>query len=353
MELKRRKALGQDVAYNLTLFSTAALRDTPDAVKQLHRDYIQAGCTVITTASYATTRFYLDKVGEGHRVQELAARALRLAREAVEEEAAGGRVLVAASVPPLGESYHVAGLPDCELQSQYAELLEGLQGADVFLCETMASIREAAEAAAACRAVGGASARIWISFNPRRLHPGSDAACIVDGTPIADAVAAAATLGAKGVLFNCATPEIIQSAIKEAACMSSELELGDGFRIGAYGNFWEEMDLSTWTIEKNESVPGSGDQQAGGMVVRRDLTDELYADHTAGWLRNGASIVGGCCGIGPETMAVVVQRLGGRPTDRQPLGVGRAYPLMQLRRHCGCSAIAEEAGQAAACGCCR
>ena len=64
LEFKRRKAAGLEVAYDLTLFSTAALRETPDAVVALHRDFIRSGCTVITTASYAVTRFYLDKIGE-------------------------------------------------------------------------------------------------------------------------------------------------------------------------------------------------------------------------------------------------------------------------------------------------
>jgi S-methylmethionine-dependent homocysteine/selenocysteine methylase len=38
-------------SYDLKLFSTAALRETPEAVTQLHADYIDAGCDIITTAS--------------------------------------------------------------------------------------------------------------------------------------------------------------------------------------------------------------------------------------------------------------------------------------------------------------
>ena len=56
LELKKRKAAGERCSYDLTLFSTAALRHTPAAVDEMHQDYIRAGCTVITTASYAATR---------------------------------------------------------------------------------------------------------------------------------------------------------------------------------------------------------------------------------------------------------------------------------------------------------
>ena len=142
LELKRRKAQGLPVAYDLTLFSTAALRDTPDALVDLHRDYIKAGCTVLTTASYAITRFYLDKVNEGSRVKELAERSVALAKEARAAECAEERVLIAGSVPPLGESYQAAALPTDELQAQYAELLAGLSGCDVYLCETMGTLAD-------------------------------------------------------------------------------------------------------------------------------------------------------------------------------------------------------------------
>ena len=50
------------MAYNLDLFSTAALTETPDHVVKLHSDYIEAGANVITTASYAITQSYLAKI---------------------------------------------------------------------------------------------------------------------------------------------------------------------------------------------------------------------------------------------------------------------------------------------------
>lgn len=134
LELKRRKAAGLPCAYDLMLFSTAALRETPEAVLAMHRAYIRAGCTVLTTASYAVTRFYLERVGEAERVEELAARSVRLAKAARAAEGAEAerRVLVAASVPPLGESYQAAALPAGEQRAQYAELIRGLKGCDVY-----------------------------------------------------------------------------------------------------------------------------------------------------------------------------------------------------------------------------
>ena len=53
-----------------------------------------------------------------------------------------GRVAIAMSVPPLGESYQTAGLQSVDVQEQYRALLQGLKGGDIFLLETMASIEE-------------------------------------------------------------------------------------------------------------------------------------------------------------------------------------------------------------------
>jgi len=303
LELKRRKAEGMDVAYNLTLFSTAALRDTPEAVKQLHQDYIKAGAQVITTASYAVTKFYLDKIGEGHRVAELCARSMQLARDAIAAEQAGGRVMIAACVPPLGESYQTTPLTEVEMRAQYAEVLQGLRGADIYLCETFASVSEARLAAAMCREGASNNTRIWVSFTPRRdIQRGG---ChLADGSTIEEAVAAVGSMdGLEAVLFNCATPELIQLAISESVNASEKLNLVSRLRIGGYANFWEEVDLEGWSIDKQESETGKSDQKSGGMIVRKDLTDEEYARKAITWIQTGASIVGGCCGIGPSTIA--------------------------------------------------
>ena len=37
--------------------------------------------------------------------------------------------------------------------------------------------------------------------------------------------------------------------------------------------------------------------------IRADLTPEGYARFAAAWCAAGASILGGCCGIGPEHIA--------------------------------------------------
>lgn len=41
---------------------------------------------------------------------------------------------------------------------------------------------------------------------------------------------------------------------------------------------------------------------AGDYDAQGTITPAAYARHAAGWLAAGASIIGGCCGVGPEHM---------------------------------------------------
>lgn len=47
-------------------------------------------------------------------------------------------------------------------------------------------------------------------------------------------------------------------------------------------------------------VPPAGDYDDGGMI-----TSEAYVRYAREWVAAGASIVGGCCGIGPAHMKAV------------------------------------------------
>ena len=309
-----------NVAYDLKLFSTAALRDTPHAVVELHRDYIKAGCTVVTTASYAVTRFYLRKVNEVDRVCELAMRSVTLAKMARDAEGADEHsILIAGSVPPLGESYQHSGLSRDELKEQYAELISGLAGCDVYLCETMGTVAEGMLAVAMVRAAYP-TARIWLSFVPRRADQRESRVASgrvrlsAESCPIGEVVKAALQSGVEALLFNCSTPETVRLAIIEARAALENERMGSRMarrtlRLGGYANSWEEVDTRGWSIEMNESGSGRGDQKAGGFVVRTDLSDELYACKVCEWIAEGASIVGGCCGIGPEAMRCVCEQL--------------------------------------------
>jgi S-methylmethionine-dependent homocysteine/selenocysteine methylase len=59
-------------------------------------------------------------------------------------------------------------------------------------------------------------------------------------------------------------------------------------RVGAYANGFISVD---------SLYPGDTVEE---LEMRQDMSPQQYAKHAMDWVRNGASIIGGCCEIGPE-----------------------------------------------------
>src|SRR5262245_61160009 len=76
-ELRRRgMALGD------TTWSALAALTHYDLLRTIHADYVAAGADVITTNTFATTRFVLEAAGHGKEFARINARAVTAAREA-------------------------------------------------------------------------------------------------------------------------------------------------------------------------------------------------------------------------------------------------------------------------------
>ena len=280
-ELIRREATPRN-----ELWSAQALIDAPDTVLAVHKDYIAAGASIIITNSYSTIPSYLGKMGMESRFEELTTLAAKIARQAADEESgeadtAEGRILVAGSMPPLDESYRPDLSPtNAQARPIYLALARALNPyVDLFMCETMSCIRESVNAATAAREIGGVDKPIYVSWTLAETPGGG----LRSGETIADAVAAVGGLDIAGYLFNCTSPEAISAGLRE---LSELTELTDK-PIGAYPN---RLSIPEgWTLD-NEVQTG----------YRTDLDVAAYVDYATRWAEQGASIIGGCCGIGPE-----------------------------------------------------
>jgi S-methylmethionine-dependent homocysteine/selenocysteine methylase len=268
-------------------WSALALLEAPDMVRQAHAQFIAAGAEVITTNSYALVPFHIGETrfaDDGPRLVDLSG---RLARQAA--DAAGRSVKVAGSLPPLFGSYR----PDLFDASRAPALLQVLIAGlaphvDLWLAETQGSIREAEAASRAVRAI--ARKPLWISYTLEDEVAGPASVNLRSGEPASAAVQAALTLGAEAVLFNCSQPEAMAPAIDVARAVLADR--ARDLRIGVYANAFPPQSKSA---EANAGLSG----------LRGDLDPERYLAFVADWIDRGASIVGGCCGIGPEHIAVL------------------------------------------------
>lgn len=284
-ELQRRGA-----PFRQPEWSALALSEAPQAVEAVHAAYIASGANVITSNSYAVVPFHIGEARFAAEGQALAALAGELAQRAV--QASGKAVRVAGSLPPLFGSYR----PDLFDASRASELLAPLVNGlaphiDLWLAETQSSTVEARAIHAGLPKDGKP---FWLSFTLKDEDT-DEVPRLRSGEPVADAAAVAVELGVEVLLFNCSQPEVIGAAI-DAARDTFE-RLGVTIHIGAYANAFPPQ-------------PKEATANDGLDPLREDLDPPGYLQWAADWRKRGASHLGGCCGIGPEHIAVLAQQLG-------------------------------------------
>lgn len=283
-ELQRRGA-----PFRQPEWSALALSEAPEQVEAVHAAYIASGSQVITSNSYAVVPFHVGEQRFAAEGRALAERAGQLARSAADK--AGGDVRVAGSLPPLFGSYRPDLFEPARVTEVLTPLLEGLAPhVDLWLAETQSAIAEARAMHAHLPKDGKP---FWLSFTLRDEDT-DEVPRLRSGEPVADAARAAAELGVEVLLFNCSQPEVIGDAID--AARETFASLGANIAIGAYANAFPPQ-------------PEEATANDGLDPLREDLDPPGYLRWVADWRARGASHLGGCCGIGPEHIAVLAQRL--------------------------------------------
>lgn len=264
-----------------SIWSANGLIEAPDTVRQIHQDYIAAGADIITTNTYGIIRSNLAKEGLEDQFEALNVLACALAEQAREKSEAS--VLIAGSLPPLAGSYRpdlVGRIEDIQpLYREQAELLA--PHVDLILCETMSSAVEGRAAALAGCQTGKP---VWVAWTLNENRSGK----LRSGETINAAVEILSDLPVCGYLANCCAPESITGALPQL------VETGAA-SVGGYANTFQPIP-ENWKLD--------GDNQTDGFLdLRTDLDPASYAEHVARWLKQGANVVGGCCGTGPAHIA--------------------------------------------------
>jgi S-methylmethionine-dependent homocysteine/selenocysteine methylase len=285
-----RELLKRRVPILTHTWASSALYLAPDVVRQVHLDFIAAGADIITTNTYGLVRARMAEQGNEERFVELNLTAARLAGEAREQ---GGRsVAIAASLPPLTRSYRPdLVLPFDELLPLYREQVDILSPhVDLFICETMSSGQEALAAAKAAITSGKP---VWVAWTLADNRSGR----LRSGETIEEAAALLAHLPIEGFLANCSAPESVSVALPSLST------IGRG-RFGAYANTFLPIKPEGPSYGDQKLDPGNWEAyEAAALPFRDDLTPEAYLGHARDWVHQGASIIGGCCGCGPEYIA--------------------------------------------------
>ena len=271
-------------------WSALALMESPAIVRRVHEEFIAAGADVVTTNSYALVPFHIGEArfrAEGRRLIALAG---ALAREGA--DGAGRPVRVAGSLPPVFGSYEPQLFQPDRVQDYLGVLVDALApSVDIFLGETLSLI---AEAEAVQEAVAETGKPFWISFTLDDAPGAEDRPPVLrSGESVAEAAKWIAGSAASALLFNCSRPEVMRPAVEVAAAILAGA--GRPVEIGVYANaFTQEEDGAA-----NESL----------HAIRDDLPAERYARFACDWAESGASMIGGCCGVGAAHIHDLRRRL--------------------------------------------
>jgi S-methylmethionine-dependent homocysteine/selenocysteine methylase len=265
------------------MWSADIMLNEPILVRDIHREFIESGARVITLNTYTATPQRLKRENELDQLTKLHQQAMSVAQEAI-QLAQRDDVLIAGCLPPLVASYR----PDVSLSFEeslatYRRLVAlQLPASDLFICETMSSITEAR---AACTAAVESGKPAWVALTVSDDYPEQ----LRSGELLKDALQVLDSFDIQATLLNCSQPEAIST------CWPL---LNTGQRkIGAYANGFVSVD---------ELSPGDTVEK---LEMRQDMSPQQYAEHAMGWAKNGASIIGGCCEVGPAHIKALHRRL--------------------------------------------
>lgn len=268
-------------------WSALALMESPESVKKAHINFIEAGADIITTNAYAVIPFHIGQErfhAQGRKLIRLSA---ELAKQAVDES--NREVKIAGCLPPLFGSYNVEDLNEQAATPILQALIEEQQdNADLWLVETLSSLKEAHFI---CSHFQPADKPVWLAFTLRdRDNRREEDVALRSGETVKDIIHNLPQ-GIDAVLFNCSHPEEMEDAIQ-----ITSKALGKDFRIGVYAN--------TFSIEVS-------DKTSNKILTPlcKEITPQIYLDFAIKWKENGASIIGGCCGIGPEHIKAIREGL--------------------------------------------
>tara|TARA_Y100000768_G_scaffold66712_1_gene46446 strand:- start:7177 stop:8070 length:894 start_codon:yes stop_codon:yes gene_type:complete len=267
------------------IWSALALLDNPEVIKQIHLDFIQAGAQFIIANNYAVTQPILKRANLSHKLEELTLKSIQIAKEAIQES--GKEILLAASLPPLETSYRSDLILSINsMNSMYAELTSIMEGkVDIIICETMSHSKEARSALSSIQESRSQKWLGWTVYGNQNTLP--------SGESITEAYSAISDLKCDAYLINCGGANLITEGIKELKTLTTK-------RIGGYGNS-EKIEISN----NNRSNRPEEDHWAAAVTI----DEKGYAEEAQKWVKEGATIVAGCCRTRPAHIEEIIKTL--------------------------------------------
>ena len=265
-------------------FTPEAVLEHPDAIRELHREFFDAGAQVLQALTFFGTREKLGRAGYGSQTEAINAAAVKLAKEV-----AGDRALVAGSVSRTQlierEGMESLGKARDHIGEQIRLLKDA--GVDFVILETFFHLAEM-EAALRCAAESNLPAIATMSFRPTIER-------CTDGRTPAECARSMTDLGAIAVGANCEQdPSRMLELLRQ---MRSSTDVPLAAQPAAF--------RTTEQCHSFTRLPAFPDDLETIQISRRE-----FENFGRGALAEGIGFAGGCCGCNPAYIRALARGLG-------------------------------------------
>ena len=254
----------------------------PELVTKVHEDYIKAGADVITTNTYACTPISMKNYGLEKSIEEFNQKSVQVAKKAIKNS--NKNIALAGSVSASGSFYKLgikAMIPG--FKEQIKILKE--EGVDLIILEAMSSQADIVQTMIECSYK--INIPVWLSIS-----------CVIDDKTNN------VMLGYNDTVDS--PPEVYENF---EISLNRFSKLHKGPILIAHSDIdvtGKALDIAKKNLNGILGVyPNTGYYEKPHWKFADDITPNDYLEYAKSWLKNGAQIIGGCCGLGVEEIKAI------------------------------------------------
>ncbi len=261
-------------------WSGAAALSHPEIVGSIHTDYLKLGARVIVANTFATGANILRDVGAPEHFEEVNRRAVAIALEArAAAGSAADHVVVGAGISNWSFSGDRPDLVTLRNDTATQAAIMRDAGVELLILEMMVDIPRMKSTLEGASVAG---LPIWVGFSL-----GPEEGCEADeiGNPI--------ELREGGLLRDAVSIASDYSAVDAMVIMHSDVRVAQR-GIQGLKAAWNGP-IGVWAHAAR--------MVDGAIIHDGAISPTEYAAHVPAWRDAGATMIGGCCGIGPSHIA--------------------------------------------------
>ena len=271
-----------------TLWSAHALIDEAchQMVIDAHLDFINAGAEVIVTTTFTARRLRLIQNDSEKYFEKINIKAVELAQKA--RDISKKDVLIAGGLPGQKQTYSADLGKDLDLIEKnfydQAKLLK--HGIDFFYLDVMSS---GLECEIALKVIETFNLPVLVGIHLR------DNGLLPSGEKINDIVKKYKNNNWLGVIMACISPKAYEVVAKDL----QQLDISYGFKLNAFKKIPED-----YTVASKDQWGDAGNPTTV-LGKNTDLNESKFYEYVKKFMKNGATILGGCCEIRPAHIKAI------------------------------------------------